>query len=122
MQGAPKAPLAGSAKRCLAARSAARPVPSRPVPAARPKYGRRRHLQSRIAHHLVGCSPTRENWMLTGFVGLQVFCLFPVSAQAQGSLLVGLPRGSLSGMIPLGARLCFVLSPPRCAESPAFGS
>ena len=62
----------GRRRRSLqAVRSAARPVPSRS--AARPKFGPRRHLQSRIAHHLLGCSPTLENWMLTGFVGLQVF-------------------------------------------------
>ena len=55
--------------------SGAKRRPSRPVPAARPKFGPRRHLQSQIARHLVGCSPTLENWMLTGFVGLQV-CVF----------------------------------------------
>ena len=67
-EGAPcrqrKAPPSGAKRR-----------PPRPVPAARPKFGPRRHLQSRIAHHLVGCSPTLENWMLTGFVGLQVFVM-----------------------------------------------
>ena len=72
--------------------------PPRPVPAARPKFGPRRHLQSQIARHLVGCSPTLENWMLTGFVGLQVS---PISVYTEGVLTARICKALSKGAAPV---------------------